>query len=240
MRNLTNGFDDSTEDEDTEEVGFDDLFDNDDEFAVNVRGGRYVGTYLASDIESAVEEAVEESDIVGEGSEVTVTNVGEGSVEYVFVNDVVEFRDPEPWEQGAGERFNRREHINPDDVDGVLDRLRDSGLGRLVDVVDDSVDQITDDDFECPKCGLSHGHSIEKHDIRETFGVTDLFVNAVMEYNPLCHCGLHELASLVDSYDGDVKMFEQGEPSDEKVRSIKSAAENAPVPDSVLRELDGT
>jgi hypothetical protein len=239
MRKLTNGSNDSDSTEtENNEFSFDFESETETEYAVSIRDGQFLGTYLTEDTEGAVESAEEEHDAVGETTEVTVTDVSNGLVEHVFVIDVVDFSDPEPWERGEGERFSRREHVDPDEVEGVIDRLKNSGLGRLAGVVDESVDKIKDEDFECPKCGLSHGHSIEKHDIRQTFGVTDLFVNAVMEFNPLCHCGLHELSRLVDTYDGEVEMFEQGEPSDDKVSSIKSAAESAPVPDSVLRELD--
>lgn len=214
------------------------------EFAVAIRGtGQYVGTYLTGRPNDAVKIAFRENKELGDDAEVTVTKVADGTTSYVYVSDVVDTTPDEPWARGAGQRFSNLEHTDPDKVDEVLDNLREQtedvdGLGNLVEEIENTADSLNDRDFECPTCGLSHGHSIEKHDVRDIFGVTDLFVNAVMEFNPLCHCGLHELDRLVDNYTGDVQIFEDGKPSAEKRESISEAAGNAPVPDSVLRKLD--
>lgn len=58
--------------------------------------------------------------------------------------------------------------------------------------------------FECPVCGLNHGHSDAKHDIREAFNVSVPFAEE-MEYCPYCHCGANEMAMLIDFY-GHIEM----------------------------------
>jgi hypothetical protein len=240
MRKLTNGVNDSDSTETVENDA-----ESETEFAVSMHGGHYVNTYLAGDKIEASVRAYEEGGSLFIEDEVTVTDVSDGSFEHIFLEDVVDTSPDEPWESGAGGRFSNLQHTDPERVDGVLQGLRETsdrvdGIEKLVDVVEKEAENLTDDDFTCPVCGLSHGHSIEKHDVREIYGVTDLFADAVMEFNPLCHCGLHELGRLVESYDGDVPMFEDGKPSAEKVSDIQSAAENAPVPNSVIQSLDET
>jgi hypothetical protein len=53
--------------------------------------------------------------------------------------------------------------------------------------------------FECPVCGINHGHADHKHDIREAFNVDPEFADR-MEYNPYCHCGANYLSMLMDFY----------------------------------------
>lgn len=64
--------------------------------------------------------------------------------------------------------------------------------------------------FECPVCGLGHSHGDSKHDIRRPvnpvgrsvtpgFDVTEEFAEQ-MKMNPFCHCGVNELAMLMDFY----------------------------------------
>ncbi|UBF22239.1 hypothetical protein HRTV-2_gp91 [Halorubrum virus HRTV-2] len=53
--------------------------------------------------------------------------------------------------------------------------------------------------FECPVCGLNHSHSDQKHDIRTAFSVTSRFADS-MEFCPYCHCGVNELAMLMDFF----------------------------------------
>lgn len=83
-------------------------------------------------------------------------------------------------------------------------------LSQLDDDVDDDLKGVLNDaalmvggsrvsDFECAVCGLNHGHSDSKHDIRPTFSVRDEFAEQ-MEFSPFCHCGVNELAMLVDFY----------------------------------------
>lgn len=248
---LFNGDDDSDENNDdytTEETDEGKKFvskavNSGEEYAVAFRNGRYIGTIVATGFRDAVKVAFDKYVDIEEDSELSITNVATGGYERFFVGDVVDLTPPEPWEHGAGDRFSRFEHTDPEAVDDALADFRKrtenvEGLGDLLNQVEAVADGLTDDDFECPVCGLSHGHAIDKHDVREVYGVTDIFAQAVMSFNAVCHCGLHELAELVDSYDGEVPMFEDGEPSDAKVESIKNAAKNAPVPDSVHRKLD--
>lgn len=53
--------------------------------------------------------------------------------------------------------------------------------------------------FECPECGLNHSHADHKHDIRSFFEVEADFADG-MQYVPFCHCGVNELAMLVDFF----------------------------------------
>lgn len=58
--------------------------------------------------------------------------------------------------------------------------------------------------YECPVCGIEHKHGSDKHDIRDT-GSDGLYVDPDfaerMEFNPNCHCGVNELAMLMDFLD---------------------------------------
>jgi len=58
--------------------------------------------------------------------------------------------------------------------------------------------------FECSVCGLHHNHSDKKHDIRDDltnsgYNVVPAFAEQ-MVFSPFCHCGVNELAMLVDFY----------------------------------------
>jgi hypothetical protein len=154
-----------------------------------------------------------------------------------------ETTDPSWW--GLGEH---RED-NDTDWDSVLDELEDTignvpGMEGLLGEAEDIASSYKDFGFECPVCGLSHGHSTDKHDVRDFFAVTDEFVDK-MQCNPYCHCGVHELARLLNYFRSiEVQVFEdQDEPEfdiDSRRRKIKSAASSAPIPDSLRNELDET
>lgn len=185
--------------------------ENNEEFAVSFRGsGRYIGTYLAETFGEATVAAFEENDDLEESDEVVVTNVGTGSYVNVFIADVVETKPEEAWENGAGERFSNLEHSDPEGIDAVLDMVRSvdvEGLDRVLERAEEVSRELSQTDFECPVCRLTHKHSPTKHDIRESYEVVPDFENTEMKFSPVCHCGLHELKYLVvnqDDFDGDV------------------------------------
>lgn len=216
------------------------------EYAVTLNDGTYIGTFLGSDREDAVQRVYDDNQ-VSEESYVVVTEVETGASQELYVADVVDV--PEPWESGAGGRFSNLDHTDPEAVkttlDGLLDQASDvPGLGKVIEKAKNAAEETSTSGFECPVCGLRHGHSITKHDSREIFGVTDKFAAEAMKYNPVCHCGVHELASIVsevvdNEYRG-YQVFEQGHPDSNKVANIERAAQDAPVPDSVRQDLDLT
>jgi len=73
----------------------------------------------------------------------------------------------------------------------------DDDLANMLEQAAERLDTVNVNDFECPVCGLSHGHSDDKHDIRPTFNVEASFAER-MEFAPNCHCGVNELAMLME------------------------------------------
>lgn len=108
--------------------------------------------------------------------------------------------------------------------DAIENENIDDDLADVLAQAATQVEQAQVRDFQCPVCGLSHGHSDSKHDIRSSLGVTEEFAE-MMKMNPACHCGVNELAVLIDFYGYIVKQvfedddqfvpFEEMMPSDE-------------------------
>jgi len=88
-----------------------------------------------------------------------------------------------------------------------IDNTMAEVLGRAAEQVESASVR----DFECPVCGLSHGHGDKKHDTRSTFSVAPEFAD-YMEFAANCHCGVSELAMLMEFY-GEiaVQVFEDDE-----------------------------
>jgi hypothetical protein len=117
--------------------------------------------------------------------------------------------DPADHLTGRAKRWTLGEHSTAsDDTEDRIDQL----LGELDDDVDGDLKGVLEEagqlvsgsrsrvsNFECQVCGLNHGHDDRKHDIRSIFGVTEEFADQ-MEFNPYCHCGVNELAMLVEFY----------------------------------------
>lgn len=80
-----------------------------------------------------------------------------------------------------------------------LDESVDSEVYGLLQEASSMVDSVSVRGFECGTCGLNHGHSDTKHDIRYAFNITADFVE-LMEFCPFCHCGVNEMAMLIDFY----------------------------------------
>jgi len=82
-----------------------------------------------------------------------------------------------------------------DDVDNEVD-------ADLKAVLEDAANLVKAGEtrgFECPVCGLNHNHSDTKHDIRAFYDVLPEFTDE-MEFVPYCHCGVNELAMLMDFF----------------------------------------
>lgn len=106
-----------------------------------------------------------------------------------------------------------------EDINGV-----NPGLAAALEEAANQVSSAEVSGFECPVCGLNHGHSDAKHDVRSDtsgFGVTDEFAD-FMEWCPYCHCGVNELAMLIDFYNHiDMDVFSDNE-SFERVSEIRN------------------
>jgi hypothetical protein len=88
---------------------------------------------------------------------------------------------------------------------GELDEEVDGDLRGLLEDASSLIQPDAVNTFECPVCGLNHRHSDRKHDIRSApgqangFRVEDVFADE-MKWVAYCHCGLNELAMLVDYF----------------------------------------
>lgn len=109
----------------------------------------------------------------------------------------------------------------------------------------EEVEEIEVSGYECPVCGLVHEHSDNKHDIRSIFNVRQDFAER-MEMCPYCHCGVNELARLVQQYDSihvpvftDEDDLSYAELTD-RFDMIQRAANKAPIPDETQQQLNET
>lgn len=105
---------------------------------------------------------------------------------------------------------------------GVIELGPDkAGASELAQEVDATADGFEVRDFKCVACGLTHGHTTDKHRASDVDGFDMSAGDAGdMDMNPNCHCGVHELAARPDHYgvDGDV---------------AQGRADKAPVPEHV-------
>jgi hypothetical protein len=87
-------------------------------------------------------------------------------------------------------------------VQQALDDVDDDVDADLKAVLEDAANLVKASEtrgFECPVCGLNHDHSDTKHDIRAFYDVLPEFADQ-MEFVPYCHCGVNELAMLMDFF----------------------------------------
>lgn len=100
-------------------------------------------------------------------------------------------------------RWSLGDHVNRGhyDFDSIIESVEDVNpeLAGVLQQAGQMVERASVSGFECPVCGLNHGHSDQKHDIRTAFNVTEQFADW-MEFCPYCHCGVNELAMLMDFY----------------------------------------
>lgn len=141
---------------------------------------------------------------------------------YSFVEDGDEEENAEAGDETADQpprvtRWSLGSHSTADDthqavIDEMMDNLDDDVDENLMAVLEDASEMVEASNvsnFECAKCGLNHGHSDEKHDIRRDpdyrgrwtpgFNVTDEFADQMVGC-PYCHCGANELAMLMDFF----------------------------------------
>lgn len=100
-------------------------------------------------------------------------------------------------------------YVDADDIRATAqdNKSIDADIAAALSTAADSVESVNITDYECPVCELGHTHGVNdgpgegaKHDIRdEPIHVRDSFAEA-MTYNPVCHCGVNELAMLLDFY----------------------------------------
>lgn len=139
-------------------------------------------------------------------------------------------------------------NLSGDALNSIIGDLDDEVDGDLKGVLEEAAGMVsaaTVSGFECPVCGLNHGHPDDKHDIRDAFDVAADFADE-MQYNPYCHCGVNELAMLLDFYDEIEAPVFTDEPFfsskdfDRRVEQINSASDSAPVPDHVRNNIADT
>ena len=117
--------------------------------------------------------------------------------------------DPNP----AVKRWSLGNHtmmpgINADQFNSEIERVKEVNPG-LADVLSEAQEMVADSkvrQWECGVCGLGHNHPDDKHDIRGEyesddpgFSVAEDFAEEV-EFCPYCHCGVNELAMLIDFF----------------------------------------
>lgn len=198
-----------------------------------VRDDPFYGTEVADeddDLQSADDVAIEVEDAWADTDDDHTmperddsgVEVLDGPAEVEDVNDGYAFwqADATPSLAADGEtrRWTLGDHEVKTDVD--TDHLTEAATvirdvnPDLADALEQAASQTASaniSNFECPACGLNHGHSDAKHDIRSSssgFSVTATFAD-FMEFCPYCHCGVNELAMLIDFYNHiDVPVFE--------------------------------
>jgi len=95
--------------------------------------------------------------------------------------------------------------LDSQELDDAIQNVREvnNDLASVLEEARDMVETTDVSGFECPVCGLNHSHADTKHDIRADdrtgFNVSAEFADE-MEYNPYCHCGVNELAMLMDFF----------------------------------------
>lgn len=145
---------------------------------------------------------------------------------------------------GLGSHGDERVGVDWDEVDEHLDEL--DGVPGLTDLVENArqtAERMRATGYECSVCGFTHGHDTEKHDVRDFFGVTEEFADQ-MHFNPYCHCGVHELARLLNYWNSiEVQVFEhEDEPGfdiNEIRQEAKSGARAAEIRADTRNELNG-
>jgi len=85
--------------------------------------------------------------------------------------------------------------------EGVTDSIGADGIDAdsvssdsLLATLDEVSESFNVAGFKCPECGLAHSHSTTKHQVSKSFDISSEEAASGMEYNPVCHCGVHELS----------------------------------------------
>jgi hypothetical protein len=198
---------------------------------------------VAQDEEHTVEPISNEVDVVGQV---------DADEAYSFLPDNVRRDDHQyGYEQHSSAWWGLGEHSEgTTDWDKVYEDLSDlqeqvpDGLADLLESAEQQAERMENRGFECGVCGLSHPHSSRKHDVRDFFGVTDEFADN-MHFNPYCHCGVNELARLMNYTDSiQQQIFEHEDGPDFDLNHIKQQIRNgagkAPIRNETERELRST
>lgn len=118
------------------------------------------------------------------------------------------------WDLGSHSTTDRetQEELS-EAITETMEQLDEDIDDEMVAVLQDAsnlVNSVEVTKFECPveECGLGHSHPDHKHDIRESFSVTEDFASQ-MQFCPYCHCGVNELRMLVAFFPYiDIPVFE--------------------------------
>lgn len=85
--------------------------------------------------------------------------------------------------------------------EGVTDSIGADGIDAdsvssdsLLATLDEVSESFNVAGFKCAECGLAHSHSTTKHQASKSFDISSEEAASGMEYNPVCHCGVHELS----------------------------------------------
>jgi len=115
-----------------------------------------------------------------------------------------------------------------DEVEGgviELDPATDSseGIAELEAELERTAEGFSVSGFKCTQCGLAHGHDTDKHRASDSFAMNHEEAGQ-MDFMPNCHCGVHALS--------------RGRgPESVDHASARQTADEAPVPESVQRQL---
>lgn len=156
--------------------------------------------------------------------------------------------DPQVTKWRLGDHSMTPEYTTPDDLRAEADNQ--DGLNAVSSILSEASDRLSGgaslSDFECGVCGLRHGHSDTKHDIRSGFNVTEEFAEE-LKYNPFCHCGVNEVAMLLEFREDiearfDGQMFgdlPRGmEDEDDREDAIRSAEASANIASETQNDID--
>lgn len=130
------------------------------------------------------------------------------TMNYDFISNDDEAQDETNQRNEIGNRWTLGDHSTANDdvknelhevIEETIDDLDSEVDQEMVEVLSDASSLLQDSsvtNFQCPECGLIHGHADHKHDIRAAFNVEDDFASQ-MDFVPYCHCGVNELAMLM-------------------------------------------
>lgn len=124
--------------------------------------------------------------------------------------------------------FTQEQEPQLDSVQGgliELDSATDSseGIAELESELEQTAESFSVSGFKCTQCGLAHGHDTDKHRTSDSFAMNHEQAGQ-MEFNSVCHCGVHSLAA-------------GNGPDSVSQSEARQTAERAPVPESVQKQL---
>lgn len=194
---------------------FEDEFDEDYFFSeVNINHTDDEDEQSSEDDDYITPPAILLEEISTENSDETDTDDSNTSMNYNFINNDDNTDNEQQTEDsfavrkwGLGDHSTASNDEKDDlteSIEETMDEMDGDVDNELMDVLADAkglVETATLNRFECPldDCGLGHSHSDSKHDIRSAFNVTKSFANGTL-FCPYCHCGVNELAMLMEFF----------------------------------------